>query len=176
MRAWFLAAVAMTLLTAQAAERLHLPLFVAKAAAAVKDAMPGAEAKIQGTIAVVKKNTVAGAKSRNTPSNVTGAKTVESLAADGAVFIMRVERYWARQPIYSGAVAVKAPVMPKTPAFDPEHAKLISGAYHTIGVQIFEKANVVLFVDISFGARADTAMLQRAYAALTQFATSELRL
>jgi hypothetical protein len=175
MRAWFFIAVALTLFSAQAAENLHLTLFVAKAAAAVPDAMPGAEAAIQGTIAVVKKNTVAGAKSLSAPSTVTGSKTAEALAADGAVFIIRVERYWARQPMRSGAIAFKAPALPRTPVFDPAHAKLVSGAYHTIGVQIFEKANVVLFVDISFGARADTAMLQRAYAALTQFATTELR-
>jgi len=165
----------MTLLTAQAAEKLHLSLFVAKAAAAVKDAMPGAEAEIQGTIAVVKKNTVAGAKSQSAPATVTGSKTAEALAADGAVFIIRLERYWARQPMSSGGIAAKGPVLPRTPAFDPGHAKLFRGAYHTNGVQTFEKANVVLLVDISFGARADPAMLQRAYAALTQFATTELK-
>lgn len=165
----------MTLLTAQAAEKLHLPLFVAKAAATVKDVLPGAEAKIKGTIAVVKKNTVAGGKSQSAPAAKTGGKTAEPLAADGAVFIIRVERYWSRQPMSSGHVAVKGPVLPTTPVFDPSHVKLFMGAYHTRGVQVFEKANVALLVDITFGPRADTAMLQRAYTALTQFATTELK-
>jgi hypothetical protein len=165
----------MMLLTGQAAEKLHLPLFVAKAAAAVKDAMPGGEAAIQGTVAVVKKNTVAGAKRQGAPAAMTRGKTAEPLAADGAVFIIRVERYWARQPVSSGNVAVKGPVLPATPVFDPGHVKLFMGAYRTRGVQVFENANIVLLVDISFGPRADTAMLQRAYAALTQFATTELK-
>ncbi|MFN2542404.1 MAG: hypothetical protein ABR514_09600 [Chthoniobacterales bacterium] len=164
----------MTLLTAQAAEKLHLPLFTAQAAAAVKDAMPGAEAQIQGTIAVVKMNSVAGAKNKSAPS--AHSKAAETLATDGAVFIIRVERYWARQPMRSGAIALKAPAVARTPLFDPAHVKLVWGAYHTSGVQVFEKANLVLFVDISFGERADTAMLQRAYAALTQFATTKLNL
>jgi hypothetical protein len=175
MRACLLVAVAMTLLTAQAGQKRQLPLFVAQAAAAVKDALPGSEAKIQGTIAVVKKNAVVGAKSQGAPAAATGGKTAESLAADGAVFIIRAERCWAKQPISSGSMAVKAPVLPKTPVFDPAHAKLVRGAYHTTGVQVFEPANVVLLVDIWFGARADTAALERAYAALTQFATTELK-
>jgi len=174
MRGWLVLTVVMMLFTGQAAEKLHLPLFVAKAAAAVKDAMPGAEAAIQGTVAVVKKNSVAGAKSRNAP-HTAGGRTAEPLAADGAVFIIRVERYWARQPISSGNVAVKGPVSPTTPVFDPGHVKLFMGAYHTRGVQVFQNANIVLLVDISFGPRADTAMLQRAYTALTQFATNELK-
>ena len=165
----------MTLLTAQAAEKLHLPLFVAKAAAALKDALPGADAEIQGTIAVVKKNTAAGTKSHSAAAAMTGGKTAEALAPDGAVFIISVERYWARQPMSSGGIAVKGPISPATPIFDPSHVKLFMGAYHTRGVQIFENANVVLLADITFGPRADTAMLQRAYAALTQFATNELK-
>ena len=160
----------MTLLTAQAGEKLHLPLFVAQASAAVKNALPGSDAAIQGTIAVVKKNTVAGAKSRGAPVT----KTTETLAADGAVFIISVQRYWARQPMAGGGIAFKGPISPATPIFDPGHAKLVSGVYHTRGVQIYENANLVLVVDISFGPRADTAVLQRAYAALTEFATTEL--
>jgi hypothetical protein len=175
MRAWLLVAVAMTLLTAQAAEKRHLALFVAQAAATVKDAMPGAEAEIQGTIAVVKKNSVAGAKSQSVPVTVRGGKTPQALAADGAVFIISVRRCWARQPMDSGTLAVKGPMSQKTPVFDPARAKLVRGAYHTTGVQVYEYSNVVLVVDIWFGTRADTAMLQRAYAALTQFATSELK-
>jgi hypothetical protein len=170
MRAGLLVAVVMMLLSAQAAEKLHLPLFVAKAAAAVKDALPGSDAAIQGTIAVVKKNAVAGAKSQS----ATGAKA-EALAADGAVFIISVKRYWARQPMAGGGIAFKGPISPATPVFDLAHVKLVSGVYHTRGVQIFENANLVLVVDITFGPRADTAMLQRAYAALTQFATTELK-
>ncbi len=174
MRGWLFLTVVMMLLTGHAAEKLHLPLLVAKAAAAVKDAMPGAEAAIQGTVAVVKKNTVAEAKSRNAPPTA-GGKTAEPLAADGAVFIIRVERYWARQPMSSGNVAVKGPVLATTPIFDPGHVKLFMGAYHTRGVQVFQNANIVLLADISFGPRADTAVLQRAYAALMQFATNELK-
>ena len=170
-----LVAVAMTLLTAQAAEKRHLALFVAQAAAAVKDALPGSEAEIQGTMAVVHKNTAAALKSQGAPAAVRGGKTPEALAADGAVFIISVQRCWARQPMDSGTLAVKGPMSPKTPVFDPARAKLVRGTYHTTGVQVFEYSNVVLLVDIWFGARADTAALQRAYAALTQFAASELK-
>jgi hypothetical protein len=159
-------------LSMQAAEKHDLPLFAAKVAAAVKAAIPGSEAQVQGTIALVKKGTVP--QKPGATAGRSGAKQPEMPSANGVMFLITVERYWTKQPFAAGSVAAQLPKLPKTPAFDHQHAKLLGGYYHTNGVQVFEKSNVVLLVDVMFGQKIDTATLQRAYAELTRVATSEL--
>jgi hypothetical protein len=153
-----------------------LPSFVAKAADALKAAIPGSQTEVEGTMALVKKDTV---PAPNTPGqsprpSQSPGHAAEIPSANGVIFVIDAERYWTTQPFAGRGVSVQKPKAPKTPAFDHQHAKLLGGYYHTNGVQLYEKSNVVLLVDVLFGQRADTAMLQRAYAELTRVAASEL--
>lgn len=174
-RAFLFVALSIALQSAGAVEKRDLPLFTAKAAAEVKAAIPGAKAEIQGTIAVVKKNTVPGPKSSSMSAAGTTGKTAEIPAANGCIIAIIVDRYWAKQRFGATGPAVKAPAMPKTPVFDRAKARLVSGSYHTTGVQVFENSNVVITIDIWFGQSMDTPTLEAAYGALTQFAAGELK-
>jgi hypothetical protein len=170
MRATFLfVAVAGLALSSQAADKRDLALLAAKAAAAVKRVIPGSQAEVQGSTALVKKRTALAPNMQMQGSHVMQGSPdrIELPDAYGVMFVIRF------QPApYSG------PPLARTPVFDRQRAKaekLFRGAYYrTAVIQEFPKSNTAMIVDVMFGEYTDTQMLQQAYAELTRFAESEL--
>ena len=169
----FAVVASLTAFSSQAANPPNLPMVTAKAAAAVKGVIPGSEAEVQGTLAVVKKRT------KRIPRNDTLGRM--DIPDDyGVMFIIRL----LRGP-YSG------PPAPKTPQFNdffkspeqlaqfarqhPHDAWLrYQGCIRTQAMQDFKTSNTVMLVEILFGARADKHMLEQGYAELTRSVASEL--
>jgi hypothetical protein len=170
MRSTFLfVAVAGLALSSQAADQRDLALLAAKAAAAVKRVIPGSQAEVQGSTALVKKRTALAPNMQMQGSHVMQGSPdrIELPDAYGVMFVIRF------QPApYTG------PALAKTPIFDRQRAKtekLFMGAYYrTAVIQQFPKSNMVIIVDVLFGEYTDTQMLQKAYDELTRFVAAEL--
>jgi hypothetical protein len=151
-------------MTLHAGQQADLTLFVAKAAATVKTAIPGSQAEIQGTTALVKKRTALAPNMHMEGSHVMpgSPQRVEIPDAYGVMFVIQAEPYGKTQP-----------VVRKNPVFDRQRAKaekmFMGGYYRTSAVQPFPKANAVLRVEILYGEYTDMQILERAYAELTRF-------
>jgi hypothetical protein len=174
------AAVCVVAVALHAADKRDLALFVPKAAAAIKAAIPGSEAEVQGRTALVKKRTTR-ASSRQAPApdlTEDPSRRTEVPMADGVMFLISFERYWPTQPFAGHGVRVKPPVLPKTPLFDRQRLKPANSSvaryYRTSSVQVFPDSDAVVRAEIIFGERTDTQMLEHAYAELTRFVASEL--
>jgi hypothetical protein len=181
MRSVLIAAiVSLAFFSFQAANPSNLAMVAAKAAAAVRAAIPGSEGAVNGPVAVVKKSTwhplVAGAPKGR----------MEVPDTNGVMFIIRLQHgHYAGSPL------------PKTPKFDhpcalddlafkrdiedaERHNRTTdafyrrAGCFHTTAVQEFPKSNASMVVDIVFGQHMNTRVLQQAYVSLTRFVENEL--
>ena len=160
--------VCLTSLWCDAKAPPDLQMLTAQAAATVKRIIPGSEAEMQGTTAVVKKRTYSAPdiELHGAIATSTGRK-VELPDGYGVMFIIRVQ-----SGPYQGAA------LSKIPQFDPQHARQIRsflrGCLRTTTLQEFRQSNTTVVVDILFGQYIDTKMLQRAYAELSRFLAAQL--
>jgi len=166
-----IAIVCFSISSSQAANPPNLPMLAAKAAATVKRVIPGSDAEVQGSLAVVKKRT------RRIPRQETSGR-MDVPDAYGVMFIIRFQH-----GPYTG------PPFPKAPQFDgrsesptelvrqnrQQDAYLrLQGCLRTTAMQEFHKSNTLMLVEILFGDQADKHMLEQAYAELTRLVASEL--
>lgn len=171
MRLVFITAItSLIIFAAQAANPPNLTMVAAKAAATVKQVVPGSEGDVHGQLAVVKKRT------RRIPRQETSGR-MDVPDAYGVMFIIRFQH-----GPYTG------PPLPKTPDLGRSEslAALVrqnrqqdaylrsQGCLRTTAMQEFRKSNTVMIVEILFGDQVDKDMLQHAYGELVRSMASEL--
>ena len=163
------AIMSFALCSSQAANPPNLAMAAAKAAAAIKAAIPGSEGAVQGLLAVVKKRTHQAPNFESYGGIVLegNPRTVETPDAYGVLFVVQFQHG-----------PYKGPPRAKAPEFNPQRAQrvrsVLRGCLRTTTVQEFPKSNASMVVDVLFGEDIDTHILQQAYAALMQSVGSEL--
>jgi hypothetical protein len=154
--------------TCAQAKSPDMRMLTAQAAATVKQLIPGSEAEMQGSTGVVKKGThiAPDIELHGGIATKTGRRT-ELPDSYGVLFIIR---------LHTGPH--QGSPLPKAPQFDPHRAQpvkfFLRGCFRTTTVQEYSQSNTNVVVDILFGEYTDTAMLQGAYRALSQFLAAQL--
>ena len=149
-----------------AANPPDLNALAAKAAAKVQGLIPNAKSEVQGTTAVIKKNTVMAPDFEFKGSKLmtkNGGKSTEKPSDKGVMMIIQ----FSKLP-YSG------PALPQFPEFNSQRAQHLVGYFRTGALQRFPAKNVAMAVQILYGPYSDLPPVVHAYVELTGFVAGEL--